>query len=515
MATIKGTWRFNAKLTDPKFTAQIPLPLSLSPITITLTEAQAAELNVILAEYAPECGDIAPGDYTVGGSAAGITLYSSDDYYIYELYGWTAHAEPATAASMFLANMAFSAREIFHSLGTGAMKEQYRTIIITEETEVSLEFYTWLMANAQQITATVKYNGTTLANLCDNQMATLKCADTKMLHNIIVETIAASDSSTAAANIAPLLLAENGTFDTNSSVIITEVWDGGEQFTDAVFDFYDITLSYAKSKRLTVCATTHLLLADPACTVAFEGTLNGEELSFSMPISEMDVRANDEDGVTVFYNGVPILLWLNNAAATFTEDFEDQSVYIVDLWSLGAVGTLTITAPGKASVDGFMPVKALFPIDDTPAVVEPHAFDFALDSYFDRYHKVVTVKPVKTEELVIYPSTEDVEYTPAWGKFYRKVTAKANSITNMKILCGIYLDPIPKTEYVYGNVLDVSGSYIVRMYTNGETVRVNLLSTDIDGWSAVTSPGTYTMTVKYSENGVSTQTAYKINVAAP
>ena len=51
--------------------------------------------------------------------------------------------------------------------------------------------------------------------------------------------------------------------------------------------------------------------------------------------------------------------------------------------------------------------------------------------------------------------------------------------------------------------------------TNGETVRVNLLSTDIDGWSAVTSPGTYTMTVKYSENGVSTQTTYKINVAAP
>jgi hypothetical protein len=75
-----------------------------------------------------------------------------------------------------------------------------------------------------------------------------------------------------------------------------------------------------------------------------------------MPISEMDVRANDEDGVTVFYNGVPILLWLNNAAAAFTEDFEDRSVYLVDLWSLGAVGTLSITAPGKASVDGFMPV---------------------------------------------------------------------------------------------------------------------------------------------------------------
>lgn len=515
MATIKGTWQFNAKLTDPKFTAQIPLPVSLSPITITLTEAQAAELNVVLAEYAPECGDIAPGDYTFGGSAAGITLYSGDGYYVYGLYDWTAYAEPATPASMFFANAVFSTSEIFHSLGANEMEEQYRTITVAEETEVSLEFYTWLMANARQITTTIKYNGTTLANLWDGQTATLKCADAKMLHNIIVEALGSQNSAPATANIAPLLIAENGAFDTNASVIITETWNGSETFSDATFDFYDTTLSYAKSKKLTASHTSHLLLADPVCTIAFEGILNGERLSFSMPTSEMDLRANDEDGVTVFYNGVPILLWLNNAAAAFTDDFEDQSVYIVDLWSLGAVGTLTITAPGKASVDGFMPVKALFPIDDTPAVVEPHAFEFAMDSHFDRYHKVVTVNPVKTEELVIYPSTEDVEYTPAWGKFYRKVTAKANSITNMKILCGIYLDPIPKTEYVYGNVLDVSGSYIVRMYTNGETVRVNLLSTDIDGWSAVTSPGTYTMTVKYSENGVSTQTTYKINVAAP
>ena len=80
------------------------------------------------------------------------------------------------------------------------------------------------------------------------------------------------------------------------------------------------------------------------------------------------------------------------------------------------------------------------------------------------------------------------------------------------MLESISLEPAPKTQYTYGEVLDVSGVYVVRKYVDGSTVKVNLLSTDVYGWNKVTGPGTYKLTVRYGENGVLATADFTITV---
>lgn len=80
------------------------------------------------------------------------------------------------------------------------------------------------------------------------------------------------------------------------------------------------------------------------------------------------------------------------------------------------------------------------------------------------------------------------------------------------VLQSIRLDPMPKTEYKVGEWLDTSGAYIIREYVDGSTVTVNMLKTDVYGWDKVKGPGTYTLTVKYAENGVLCTFDYTITV---
>ena len=80
------------------------------------------------------------------------------------------------------------------------------------------------------------------------------------------------------------------------------------------------------------------------------------------------------------------------------------------------------------------------------------------------------------------------------------------------VLKSIRLDPMPQTEYKQGEWLNTSDSYIVREYVDGSEVRVNLLKTDVWGWDKVNGPGTYTLTVKYAENGVVCKFDYEITV---
>ena len=80
------------------------------------------------------------------------------------------------------------------------------------------------------------------------------------------------------------------------------------------------------------------------------------------------------------------------------------------------------------------------------------------------------------------------------------------------VLKSIRLEPMPKTQYKVGEWLNVDGAYVVREYVDGSVVKVNLLKTDVYGWEKVTGPGTYTLTVKYSEHGVMAKTTYTITV---
>ncbi len=83
------------------------------------------------------------------------------------------------------------------------------------------------------------------------------------------------------------------------------------------------------------------------------------------------------------------------------------------------------------------------------------------------------------------------------------------------VLTGIRLDPKPKTQYKVGERLDTSGGYVVREYADGSTVKVNLLPTDIEeDFNAIrNTPGTYTLTVKYRENGVIKTCTYQVTIS--
>ena len=67
----------------------------------------------------------------------------------------------------------------------------------TEPQTVSAEFYAWLTENATQPTATITYNGSTIATLNGGQTATLRCAGMNMESDVVVEIAEVSGSQEA------------------------------------------------------------------------------------------------------------------------------------------------------------------------------------------------------------------------------------------------------------------------------------------------------------------------------
>ena len=81
------------------------------------------------------------------------------------------------------------------------------------------------------------------------------------------------------------------------------------------------------------------------------------------------------------------------------------------------------------------------------------------------------------------------------------------------LLKSISLETLPKkTTYKLGEWLSTDGGVILCEYTDGSKLRVNLTNNEIYGFVAITSPGTYTLTVKYKENGIIAATTYTITV---
>ena len=80
------------------------------------------------------------------------------------------------------------------------------------------------------------------------------------------------------------------------------------------------------------------------------------------------------------------------------------------------------------------------------------------------------------------------------------------------VLESIELYKLPKTEYKVGQTLDTTGGALKLHYSDGSELRVNLTNQDVFGFDAIKGPGTYTLTVKYKENGVIVSTTYTITV---
>ncbi len=82
------------------------------------------------------------------------------------------------------------------------------------------------------------------------------------------------------------------------------------------------------------------------------------------------------------------------------------------------------------------------------------------------------------------------------------------------VLVGIKLVELPKTEYKVGEWLNTDGGMILKEYSDGTSERTILINSYVSGWEEARQggPGTYTLTVKYKENGIMKKTTYDITV---
>ena len=81
-------------------------------------------------------------------------------------------------------------------------------------------------------------------------------------------------------------------------------------------------------------------------------------------------------------------------------------------------------------------------------------------------------------------------------------------------LVGISMAALPKTEYKIGERLNVEGGLIRREYADGTTKTIILSKSNISGWEEAyeAGPGTYTLTVRYEENGIVKKTTFEITI---
>ncbi len=107
--------------------------------------------------------------------------------------------------------------------------------------------------------------------------------------------------------------------------------------------------------------------------------------------------------------------------------------------------------------------------------------------------------------------TVTIKYKDFTCKFYISVKEVPKPVP---VLTSISIAVMPKTEYKVGEWLDVSGGMLEKHYNDGTTKRTILINQYISGWEEAVEggPGTYTLTVKFKENGVLKKTTFDITI---
>lgn len=364
----------------------------------------------------------------------------------------------------------------------------------------------------------IKYNGEVIASPEAGQTATLKCAGMKMESDVVVEVAEMPEGGGSNANIAPLIVGDVGTYDANSPVIVTETFTG-EGEPDAVFDYWGIQIPYFKAKNLVATRDIFALANDETLADKLYVDLFGDV----SPICQLEqFTTYSNTSLVVHIRDLPAILWvIATDERYFTQEagFEDGGVYIADAWGfLGATGNASVSALGipDKPTDGFMPVTVSLPIEDELVV---NIKDYI--SYSSTINDGILYRKVKTngmtpKYLTITPTNQEQIFSPESDTFFRKITVEPIDISDLskqKVLCGIYLDPMPKTEYKVGEWLDESGSVMVRQYTNGETEHVSLTLDCVFGFGEIARvPGTHKLTVKVTEGGITSQTVFWVTI---
>ena len=86
--------------------------------------------------------------------------------------------------------------------------------------------------------------------------------------------------------------------------------------------------------------------------------------------------------------------------------------------------------------------------------------------------------------------------------------------TGTPVLESISMQTLPKTEYKVKEGLNSDGGVILCTYSDGSTKTVDLINEYVYGFRAayLAGVGTYDITVKYNEDGVTAETTYKITI---
>ena len=326
--------------------------------------------------------------------------------------------------------------------------------------------------------------------------------------------ISGGGGGASAPVLAPLTVTENGTYDANGPIIMTETFTGGTP--DLVFDHYGDLLPFFKAQKLV--ATDAILGAIKAGQVSI--TADGMDI----PVTTSDLMTDPQGNYVYFMmNWTPVVLWLITPNDNFPAEagFEENSVYVLDVWSAGMLGDgmeASVTALGTpiAPVDGFMPVTVALPLEDELVITPKY---FTQLTYKDKYYRKVTVNPPTTTDLTVTPSTQKQIFAEQDNAYYR-VEVEAVDMTKLKLLADIYIETMPKTEYQVGEWLSTNGGVLMVQYTDGTYMRHNMSNQDVYGFvtnaeteaKVTDNPGRYPLTVNYTENGITARTSYWITV---
>ena len=104
-----------------------------------------------------------------------------------------------------------------------------------------------------------------------------------------------------------------------------------------------------------------------------------------------------------------------------------------------------------------------------------------------------------------------VTYKGFTDTFHVEIKEKAPAVLKLE---SVVVETLPKTEYKLGEWITTKGGVLLCTYTDGSTKCVDLVNKYIWGFKDAMDKGVgeHDITVKYSENGVTAETTYKITI---
>lgn len=239
----------------------------------------------------------------------------------------------------------------------------------------------------------------------------------------------------------------------------------------------------------------------------------------------------EDNDVFVYMDTGEGLQWYSASLLTevpFNGVYEDESqdvgMYLIQKYSFhqyrngvwldyfNAEGQKIITENGVFDVTDKKEVNVELPVSDDVWTIDANRL-LSQTHESDTYHRLVEVEPYPTKDITVYPSAEDVRYVEE-EYLFNSVTVKAADLSNTKALKGIYIDTFPKTQYELGDRLDVTSGRLRKEYHDGTyeyTIMINQYI--VEDWHTLRDVmGTHTLTVEFTENGVTCHTTYQVTI---